>query len=237
MPALVLSVLSAAVFAAAGAGYALWVPLGLAAVGWLAVWLICRGHVRLGRWAWAAVGLGSFLIIATLSWIGIHSAQSVHRELPPACDTVIVLGTGIEAGMPGEMLQMRLDAAAEIAGRYPGAVVIPSGGLDPGETVTEAEAMAVYMENRGIDPSRIRVEPRSTDTYENLLYSKPLAQGTDTILVTSGFHTLRAGFLARWMDWDVVTVGAAAPWPESLHWQARECLALWKDTALHLSGR
>lgn len=228
IPALALSLLAIAVFFIAGMGYALWIPLGLALAGWLAVWAVRRGSFRIGRILWAAVGAGCLLLASTLAWIGIVSAQSIHGELPDSCDTVIVLGTGIDEGVPTRRLQMRLDTALDVAGHFPDAIIIPSGGQDPEEPVTEAQAMAAYMESRGIASGRVILEPRSTSTYENLIYSRPLAQG-DTVVVTSGFHTLRANLLCRRMEWDVVTIGSRTPWPECMHWWARECLALWKD--------
>lgn len=233
VPALVLSLTSIGILIAAGFGFGFFVPLALSLLGWLGVSLIRRGRLRLGRWAWAAVGFMSLWLISTLVWIGINSARSLDRALPPECDTIVVLGTGIEDGVPSPHLRMRLIAAMGAAERYPAAVIIPSGGQDAGQPVTEAQAMAVFMEERGIDADRIIIEPRATSTYENLIYSRPLARGDSTVVVTSGFHTLRAGLWCRWMDWDVVTVGSPTPWTVGVHWWVRECLALWKDIVKH----
>lgn len=233
IPALILSLLSVGILVYAGAGYGFFVPLGFALCGWLAVWLTRRGKVRLGRLIWGLVGAGVICIASTLVWIGVHYVRSLNRELPADCDTIIVLGTTIWDGAPSPHLRMRLDAALEAAGYYPDAVIIPSGGLDRGENVTEAQAMATYLEERGIAGDRILIEPQATSTYENLIYSRPLARGDSTVIVTSGFHTLRTGLWCRWMDWDVVTLGAPTPWNVGVHWWVRECLALWKDIVKH----
>ena len=232
IPALLLSLISAGVLIAAGIGFGFLVPLVLALAGWLAVSMIRRGRARFARCLWGLVGAASLLLVATLVWIGVNEAQSLTRTLPPGCDTIVVLGTSIEDGGPTPHLRMRLDAAIDAAERYPRAVIIPSGGLDTGETVSEARVMAAFMEERGIEPERIIIEPRSTSTYENLVYSRPLAKG-DTVVITSGFHTLRAGLWCRWMDWDTVTLGSPTPWAVGLHWRVRECLALWKDIVKH----
>lgn len=229
IPAAAITVVPLGSLIYAGIGFGFWVPLAIALMGWLAVFLIRRGRLRLGRWVWAAAGFAGLWLISSLVWIGVNSARSLEQTLPPDCDTIVVLGTGIEDGAPSERLRMRLYAAISAAEQYPDALVIPSGGFDAGETVSEAQAMAAFMEERGIRGDRIVIEPRSTSTYENLIYSRPLARGSDTVVVTSGFHTLRAGLWCRWMGWDAVTVGAPTPWPEGVHWWVRECLALWKD--------
>lgn len=233
IPASILSLLALGILIYAGIGFGFLVPLAFALLGWLGVWLIRRGRTRLGRWAWVAVCIGILWLVSTLAWIGVNSVQSLKRAPPSDCDTIVILGTGIEDGVPSPHLRMRLIAAIGAAERYPAAVVIPSGGLDAGQPVTEAQAMATYMEERGVDSGRILIEPRATSTYENLVYSRPLARGDHTVVVTSGFHTLRAGLWCRWMDWDVVTLGAPTPWAEGVHWWVRECLALWKDIVKH----
>lgn len=233
IPALVLSLVSVCILIAAGFGFGFLVPLILAMAGWLAVWLIRRGKQRLARYLWGAMGAAALLLAATLVWIGVNEARSLEREMPPGCDTIIVLGTGIEDGEPTPHLRMRLTAAIRTAKRYPDALIIPTGGLDTGETVSEARVMAAFMEEQGIDGGRIAIEPRATSTYENLVYSRPLARG-DTVVITSGFHTLRASLWCRWMDWDAVTLGSPTPWAVGLHWRVRECLALWKDIVKHV---
>ena len=233
IPALILSMVPIGILIFAGIGFGVLVPLALALIGWLGVWLIRRGRLGLGRWAWAAACIGILWLVSTLTWIGTNSAQSLDRPLPPDCDTIVILGTGIEDGVPSPHLRMRLIVAIGAAEHYPEAAIIPTGGLDAGQPVTEARAMAAYMEARGIVSERIIIEPRATSTYENLIYSRPLARGDHTVVITSGFHTLRASLWCRWMDWDVVTVGAPTPWEVGIHWWVRECLALWKDIVKH----
>ena len=233
IPAAILTLLSLALLIFAGIGFGCIVPFMLALAGWLAVWLIRRGKPRWGRCLWGLVGAASLLLVSTLVWIGVNEVQSPSRTPPPNCDTIIVLGTGIEDGRPTPHLRMRLIAAIETAERYPEAMIIPSGGLDTGETVSEARVMAAFLKERGIGAERIIIEPRSTSTYENLVYSRPLAKGDTVVIVTSGFHTLRAALWCRWMDWDVATVGSPTPWAVGVHWRVRECLALWKDIVKH----
>ena len=56
-------------------------------------------------------------------------------------------------------------------------MAVVSGGQGPGETMTEGEAMEIWLEARGIDPQRIIVEDRATSTWENLENSFALIRG------------------------------------------------------------
>ena len=49
-----------------------------------------------------------------------------------------------------------------------------SGGQGPDEDRTEASVMHDYLEQHGIDATRIIIEDQSTSTYENLVFSKEL---------------------------------------------------------------
>jgi len=63
----------------------------------------------------------------------------------------------------------------------------------------EARAMAAFLADAGIEPSRIFEEPRSEDTLENIRYSMALMEGEDPSvgIVTNGFHVYRAVRIAR----------------------------------------
>jgi uncharacterized SAM-binding protein YcdF (DUF218 family) len=62
----------------------------------------------------------------------------------------------------------------------------------------------------GLDPARLILEPRSRNTYENILFTKALVKpnpGQVWLLVTSAIHMPRALGVARKQDWVMV------PWP------------------------
>ena len=79
--------------------------------------------------------------------------------------------------------------------------------------MTEAEAMGIWLEARGIAPERIIREPEATSTWENLDNSFELirARGGEPdgncAIVTSEYHLCRAKLMAR--DMGVSAYGVA----------------------------
>ena len=87
------------------------------------------------------------------------------------------------------------------------------------ETMTEGEAMATWLEAKGIAPDRIIVEDRATSTQENLEFSFELIRerGGDpdgnTAIVTSEYHLYRAKALAEKQGVECFGVAARTSWP------------------------
>ena len=130
------------------------------------------------------------------------------------------------------MLKHRLDTACDYLERNPETHCIVSGGQGTNEHAPEADVMAAYLIERGIDPDRIAIENRSSNTKENMEFSADLLDPAhDSIgIVTNNFHVFRAVALARKAGYAHVT-GIAAPsnldvLPNNL---VRESLGLAKD--------
>src|SRR6185437_2326645 len=104
--------------------------------------------------------------------------------LPSHVDGIVVLGGGenvdgyavhgLESYIPAEG---QLKAAAELARRYPDAKLIFSGGNQPltGAHISEATVARAVLEQLAVPASRLTLESRSRDTWENLINSKKLA--------------------------------------------------------------
>lgn len=108
---------------------------------------------------------------------------------------IVVLGYGL---MPdGEMrpeLINRLYAGYVSALLSPMAPVILTGG-NPQAGVTEAQAMADWMTQRGISPERIHTETKANSTVQNAAFSARLMEvigAHAAILITSADHIARA---------------------------------------------
>ena len=80
------------------------------------------------------------------------------------------------------------------------------------ESITEALAMYRWLTARGIDPTRLVLEERSTNTIENLQYSLRLIPADSRVaLVSNEFHLYRAKVIAGHFDREVHTLPAPTP--------------------------
>jgi len=128
-------------------------------------------------------------------------------------DVAIVLGAGIRGETVSRTLAHRLDSALDYWRQNPQAYIIVCGGLGNRAVITEAEAMARYLVANGVDRDKILLEDLSTSTFENLTFAAEILNGRfpdgyRAVLITSDFHTFRAGRIARHL-------GIAAGWTGS----------------------
>lgn len=72
------------------------------------------------------------------------------------------------------------------------------------ENISEAEAMYRWLTDKGIDASRIYKEENSTNTDENIRFTKELIKeqglNENITIITSEYHTYRAGIIAEKYD-------------------------------------
>ena len=210
-------------------GVMLPLALGLTLLGlglrWTAVqqWLAAQPRRRTAwRWAWVAVGVWALTVVM----FGLVLARA-GSDAPgaPAPAAIVVLGSGTPNGRASPVLAARLDRALKRAALYPRALVVVSGGVDFGQTRSEAAIMGDYLRDAGLRPERIVQEERSTSTEEHLLFTKPLLEQRGLTLqgpvqlVTSDFHTLRAGWIARRAGYQQVSM-AGAPTPLYVRYNA-----------------
>ncbi|AYF79164.1 YdcF family protein [Nocardia yunnanensis] len=108
---------------------------------------------------------------------------------------IVVLGYGLTP--EGEMrpeLMARLYAGYVSALLSPAAPVIVTGG-NPQNGVTEADAMADWLVDHGIDRARIHTETKANSTVQNAAFSAQLMDAIGAhaaILITSADHIARA---------------------------------------------
>lgn len=171
------------------------------------------------------------LVFAVLLGVILHG-QSVGPE--PEADYIVVLGAGLRGDRPSLVLQYRINAAAEYLQKNPDTTAIVSGGQGPDEWISEAEAMRLGLEAKGISGDRIILEDASTSTEENLTYSKKLMEDdVSVVIVTNKFHVYRALHIAGECGYtDVSGLGADnVSWLNPTNY-LRECLAVVKDVVL-----
>lgn len=198
-------------------------PSSVAVLAVLAgVGLLALGRApRLARvLAWGGLAL---IVAGGLSPLGnvliLPLEQRFADVAPPApgsrVDGIILLGGFEDAHVSKGRGGLGLNEAAErvteglrLALRYPEAKVVFTGGA--GGLFTRAEAsgpVGAFLTEAGVDPSRLVLENRSRNTFENAVLTRDLVKprpGSRWLLVTSAYHMPRAVGLFRKVGFDVV---------------------------------
>lgn len=124
--------------------------------------------------------------------------SQMHADGRGGLDYIIVLGAQVRKDGPSPVLKYRLDKAVEYLNENPDTVCIVSGGQGSNEPWSEAEGMARYLQEKGIDTARILPEDKSQTTEQNITNSKMLMkEGASVGIVTNNFHVFRALQIAK----------------------------------------
>lgn len=155
---------------------------------------------------------------------------------------MIILGCRVmPGGEPSILLQDRLDTALDYLDDHPDMTVVVSGGQGSNEPTSEAACMADYLEEHGVDSDQILLEDQSSNTKENLIYSRELLEEhgivvlrDEVLVVSNGFHLTRAQMLAERYGYKSVSALAAptSHIPSRIQMYIREPLALVKSFLL-----
>ena len=182
------------------------------------------------------IGTFFFAIMFGLVMVGAHD---VIRGDP---QVMIVLGCRVmPGGEPSILLQDRLDTALDYLDDHPDMTVVVSGGQGSNEPTSEAACMADYLEEHGVDSDQILLEDQSSNTKENLIYSRELLEEhgivvlrDEVLVVSNGFHLTRAQMLAERYGYKSVSALAAptSHIPSRIQMYIREPLALVKSFLL-----
>lgn len=172
-------------------------------------------------------------VLCGLIYIGfLHYKIIQHGNIaaPEKADYIIVLGARVKGTVPSLALQERIDSAAQYLIKNKNTIAIASGGKGPGEDISEAESIKNELLAHGIDESRILIEDRSTDTYENIGFSKKLIpqDAEKGLLVTNDFHIFRAKMIAANEGLYLKGLPAKTPIQAVVKSYIREYLALTK---------
>ena len=146
-----------------------------------------------------------------------------QRHVPkPDMDYIIILGCAINKdGTPTPLLKGRADRALwfakwqkEKSGKD--IIFVPSGGQGSDEVISEAESIKNYLIEQGVDEEHILLENKSTNTFENMSFSKKLIEEQDpdakVAFSTTGYHVFRSGNIARRVGLHAYGVGSKTKW-------------------------
>ena len=202
----------------------------------LTVWVLivgtAAGFLLKKRFPW----LGHILLALMILYGGIITAGTVICwDEPEKSDVLrpnyaVLLGCALEDGEASKELLRRCWRAKGLMDLQENLVLIVSGGDPAGQGRTEAEVMAAWLRNHGVDSDRLLIEDQASDTRENLLFSKALAEehglGTARVtIVTSEYHQTRAQYLAGKLGQQATGFSCKTPMPDHLFAAVREAYA------------
>lgn len=168
--------------------------------------------------------MAAFYLYFECMIVGAITADIIAARYVPEKDKdfLIVLGCGLKKdGTPTPLLKGRLDLALrfdreqrEQTGRQ--AMFVVSGGQGPDEVQPEAASMRDYLLSQGVEESRILVEDQSSDTAENMRFSKEKIDAVNpagrVAFFTTNYHVFRSGLKARRVKMRAVGMGAPTKW-------------------------
>ena len=170
-------------------------------------------------------GYVTFLLASYIIYAFVYGRITGLRR----ADFVVVLGSGLTGGdrVP-PLLASRLERGRQVyqtlaRRRKTSPLLIVSGGKGNDERISEAEAMARYLIERGVPEDHVVREDQSRTTEENLTFSKASMERSQPryrcIVVTSNYHVFRAAMLARRLGVNGQVTGARTAgyyWPSAM---------------------
>lgn len=159
---------------------------------------------------------------ATVTPLGESAVRRLEErfpqpELPAEIGGIIALGGGIDPYLSRARAQVNVGGSVErpmflkkLSADYPKATLIYTGGSGNlfDQDSREADYFHQFAEILGWDASRILLEGRSRNTFENARFSRDMIPGgagrEPWILITSARHMPRAVGIFRRQGWHVV---------------------------------
>jgi len=166
--------------------------------------------------------LSVILILALLGgisfvWIEALIFGGADGDPTEDADLLVVLGAGLNGMVPSAVLTSRLRVTYDYMASHPDCVAILTGSQGDNELRTEASAMAEYLQDRGIDESRLYLEEEAHNTAQNIKFSVSLMEEIElpddpvVMVVSNEFHLYRAEKIFERYDMDVHSLPAPTP--------------------------
>lgn len=139
---------------------------------------------------------GIILYVSLLLYVQSHA----FLDTATPSDAIVVLGTRPNTYGANPCLVARVKHAAYLHQRGFAPKILFSGGKLGDDDLSEAEVMKDIAAEFGIENENILIEPRSTSTHENLLFSAAILRQkhlNSIIIVSDAYHLPRASLIAE----------------------------------------
>lgn len=175
------------------------------------------------------------LIFAVALFIAVFAFKE-HKaskgNVTEAPDVLLVLGCRVRGEKAEPTLQMRIDKAAEYLIQNKNTVAIVCGGIvHKDQFRSEAEVMKEGIVAQGVEESRVIAEDKSRTTVENFFNAKKImkdesfSEDCSVAVLSSEFHLLRVGVIAKKCGFSAKTLAAPSPKKELVKNYIRELFA------------
>ena len=144
---------------------------------------------------------GVVILLLVLGWASIVVAVALagaHDEARSA-DAIAVLGAAQYNGRPSPVFRARLDHAAALYQRGFAPVILVTGGVGTGDTVSESEVGRRYLTKAGLPETAVIALAAGSSTASSVSSIARWLEARDghrVLLVSDGFHMLRLRILA-----------------------------------------
>ena len=144
-----------------------------------------RGSLLAAAVAVVVATLYVFISFCSVLYVGANDTGEV-------ADAIVVMGAAQYDGRPSPQLAARLDHALLLFndGRAP--LIAVTGGKQPGDRFTEAEASRRYLRARGVADSRIVAESQGGSTWESVRNLSPVLRSEGAL-----FSSLLTGITCK----------------------------------------
>lgn len=156
-------------------------------------------------------------------------AKASKGESPANPDFLLILGCRVRADEAEATLKTRIEAAAKYLKENPNTAAVCCGGIvHPDQTKSEAAVIRDGLLSAGIDDARIILEDKSKTTRENFINAKKIIDGFSLskepkiAFLSSEFHLLRSGVIAKRAGVSALSVAAPSPKAELIKNYIRE---------------
>ena len=141
-------------------------------------------------------------IVVALAWatVVLAVALTAARDQPKSADAIVVLGAAQYNGRPSPVFRARLNHAAALYQRGLAPVVLVTGGVGMGDTLSESEVGRRYLLRVGLTDAAVVPLPAASSTTASLDGVAHWFSGHENrrvLLVSDGFHMLRLEIIAR----------------------------------------
>ncbi|MCR5108339.1 MAG: YdcF family protein [Lachnospiraceae bacterium] len=174
----------------------------------------------------------------TCAFFGTSVMGAIAVKNRPALDNDYLIILGCYIGKKKKLLPLlrsRLNRAIHFAWEQEIATgkavkYVPSGGQGSDEIMSEGSAMEMYLISHGAEEYEILTEKESTNTYENMLFSKRIIDSrmkdARITYITTNYHVLRSGMFAKKAGLKAEGLASSTKWYYWPYGYIREFIAI-----------